>query len=287
LLLLFGGAWRDLAPGCGNRHIGRMEKSSRRTHRSRRRVAAATSIQGKIESGDMSANLDFAWRMKGKLPEMVTTGDLEILNSGLQFLFADLRHANRFFRIGEGNGRGGAATALGALWRFITLFEQPLSEMLHMPILDLQQALVALEHNNVSPMLKPPKPKRPGRAKSSPARDALKGHVAGTVQCLLQSGITPVAAAHRRVAKVLDELGVRAERGRGNISATTVRHWCDEVDIDVGRGTTAAINYDSMFTDEKITRFSALPSNEARQGHALTSLAAFVRVTFPRATKPS
>jgi hypothetical protein len=104
-----------------------MEKSAKphRANRSRRRIAAATGIQGKIESGDLPANLDATWRMQGALPETVAAGNLEVLNSGLRSLFADLRRARCYFQNGEGNGRGGAVTALEALWRFITLFEAP------------------------------------------------------------------------------------------------------------------------------------------------------------------
>jgi hypothetical protein len=260
-----------------------MEKSAKqrpdRAHQSRRRIAAATGIQSKIESGDLPANLDAAWRMQGALPETVDAGNLEILNSGLHSLFTDLRQARFYFQNGEGNGRGGAVTALGALWRFITLFEAPRAEMLHMPILDLQQALAALEYNNVSPMLKPVR--RPGRPKSSDTREALKGCVAGIVQLLLQAGMTP-PDAHLLVAKALGKLAVRPERGAGNITDTTVRHWCDEVAADVGRRGTAAMVYDTMFTAKEIERLSAEPSNEARHNFALVSLCAFVEQIFPK-----
>ena len=175
------------------------------------------------------AKLEFLRRMAGTLPETIVARDLEILNSGLHLLFADLRRAHRYFRDGEGNGRGGASTALGAVYRFIMLFEKPLAEGLQLPILDLQQALAALEENNVLPVFKPVRHR--GRAKSSDVREALKGYVAGTVQRLLQTGINS-DAAHRRVAEELERRGVRPERGAGDVTATTVRHWCDEVDTD-------------------------------------------------------
>jgi hypothetical protein len=230
--------------------------------------------------------------MAGTLPETIVAGDLEILNSGLHLLFADLRRAYQYFQDGEGNGRGGASTALGALCRFIMLFEKPLAEGLQLPILDLQQALAALEDNNVSPMLEPLRHR--GRAKSSDAREALKGHVAGTVQRLLQAGINS-DDAHRRVAEELEKRGVRAERGAGNVTATTVRHWCDEVDTDVERRGTAAVVYDSMFTVSERENFSFLvwlDRNQKGVEHlpapvfALKSLAAFVAAIFPNHAEP-
>jgi hypothetical protein len=279
-----GGTCHALAADCARRHISSMEKPTkhrpRGTNRSRRRIAAAEGAHhGRTRSGELPANLEFAKGMAGTLPETVTADDLEILNAGLNRLFADLRRAHQFFQDGEGNGRGGAATALAALQRFITLFRAPLAEGLQVPILDLLQALVALENNNVLPVLKPVR--RRGRAKSSDAYEALKGCVAETGQRLLQSGVTP-ADAHRRVAKELGTLGVRPERGAGDVTGTTVRHWCDGVAEDVGRGGTAAMIYDLIFTAEEIERFSRLPSNQARQDFALASLAAFVRKILPR-----
>jgi hypothetical protein len=259
-----------------------MEKSAkqrpRRQHLSRRRVSAATGIKSKAEAGDLPANLDTAWRMQGVLPETVSASDLEILNSGLHLLFTDLRSAHSYFQRGEGNQRAGALTALGALLRFITLFEVPRAEMLHMSILDLQQALAALENNNVSPMFKPVR--RPGRPKSSDAREAMKGCVAGTVQLLLQAGMTP-PDAQQRVAEELRKLDIRPDWGAGDVTDTTVRHWCDNVAADVGRRGTAVTVYETMLTAKEIERFSALPSNEARQSFALVSLGDFIRQILP------
>ena len=267
-----------------------MKKSAKQfPRRSRRRVAATTSTGRKFEAGELPVNLQFTSRTVGTLPEAITASDLELLNSGLRWLFVDLRRAHQYFQNGEGNGRGGAVTALGALWRFGTFFAAPLAEGLHTPICDLQTALEALEQNNVLPMLKPAA--RPGRAKASRGREALKGHAAGTVQRLLQAGIKPVDA-HRRVAKELTRLGVRPERGAGVVTATTVRHWCDEVANDVNRQGPAAMIYDPMFTKSECERFSFLvwldqhPEKgvDHRPAHlfALDSLAAFVRENFPK-----
>jgi hypothetical protein len=251
-----------------------MEKSSQhsapRSRRSRRRIAAATGAAGNVHP-EQSAELAFAWRMKGTLPEAISSKDLEILNAGLRFFFADLRAARTEF--GD-NQRDGVIKALGALLRFIALFEMPLAELLHVPVLVLHEALLGLDDNIVRPLLKPVK--KDGRSRSGMAREALKGHAAGTVQRLFQAGMS-TSDAHRLVAKELTKLGVKPERGSGVLTATTVRHWCDEVAGDVSRVEGAAHIYDRVFTEDEVKRFKALPSDQARKALALASLAAFVR----------
>jgi hypothetical protein len=255
--------------------VRKSEKQGNRN--SSRDVASVKDAPEKTKFRERLPDFEFAFRMKGTLPETVTAGDLEILNSALRILFADLRRAQQRFQEGEANGRAGATDALGAVWRFIILFEGPFSETLHTPILSLQDALRTLDRNNVLPLLKPVA--RRGRAKSSDTREALKGHVAGTVQRLLSTGLKP-DAAHRRVAKELGKLGVRPERGSGDITATTVRHWCDDVAADVGRRGPAAFVYDGMLTDCERQKFSRLPKDRARS-FAVASLRAFVEEHFP------
>jgi hypothetical protein len=174
----------------------------------------------------MKTSHEFLVQHAGSLPEAVAESDLDRLNSGLRFLFADLRSAQRLYRQKEDNGRAGASAALGAMWRFVVLFKDPLAEMLHVPILNLDASLQALDNNLVEPILKPVP--RLGRAPSSDARAALKGCVAGTVERLLRTGFSR-QDAHVAVAKRLRALGVRPERGSGEITDDTVRHWSKEV----------------------------------------------------------
>jgi hypothetical protein len=219
--------------------------------------------------------VEFIDQNKGTLPEALTTRDLETLNAALRFFFADLRRAWELFQSSEDHGRAGAIRALGAAWRLIALFKQPLAENLDVPILRLQDALMALDDNNVSSMVR-----RTGRAGSIGARVALKGYVAGTVMRLLEAGVLR-REVHRQVAKILLQLGLRPERGSGQITPDTVRHWCDEVAADVSRKGNAAIVCDGMFTPEERDKFARLPSDEVRRQFALTSLAAFVAAVFP------
>ena len=141
-------------------------------------------------------------------------------------------------------GRQGAIKALAAAWRLVALFKQPFSENLFLPILHLQDALRKLDEGTVAPMLKPAR--RRGRTTSTDARAALRGHAAGTVTRLKEAGIS-WEDARSLVAEALVKLGVRPERGTGQITARTVRTWCEEVAADVGRRGAGAIVYDAMF----------------------------------------
>jgi hypothetical protein len=242
-----------------------------------RRVAAAKGIPSKAQSGDAPPHLAFLLRLQGTLPEMISETNLETLNAGLVYLFARLRQARQQYDAGADGGRVAAFTALGATWQFIALFNSALAENLHVPLLKLQDALAALDQNNVLPILKPIS--RPGRAASSNAYIALKGHAAGTVMRLRKLPLDP-KRARALVAKELTKLGVRPERGRDAITANTVRHWCDDVASDVSRLGIAAIIYDNMFTDEENKRFHALSSAEAKNV-ALGSLRLYVQEIFP------
>jgi hypothetical protein len=212
---------------------------------------------------------------KGTLPEVITSNNLELLNTGLQFLFADLRTACEEY---ASNQRDGVLIALGALMRFIWLFEAALAERLELPVGTLRGALFGLDDNIVEPLLQPVA--RVGRSGSSMARQALKGHVAAAVQRLFQAGFS-TPDAHTLVAEELKKRGLRPERGSSDVTPTTVRHWCDEVEEDVGRRGAAAVAYDMTFTDDEVERFKALPTDQARRDQALSRLAAFVGELFP------
>ena len=252
-------------------------------HRTREASASGpTSGQSIASTGE--AAVEFLDQMKGTLPELITTPDLETLNTGLRFFFSELRLSSALFQQSGSGGRAGAVKALGATWRLVALFAQPLSELLHLPMLHLQDALQSLDEGTVSPMLTPVP--HSGRTSSTGGRAALRGHVAGTVTRLIEANV-PRGQAHAQVAKALVRLGVRPERGSGQITATTVRHWCAEVATDVSRRGAAAIVYDGMFTDEERRRFSGLPSDQERRALTLNSLAGFVRAHFPSILSPT
>jgi hypothetical protein len=220
-------------------------------------------------------HVEFFTRFKGTLPEVITQSDLEILNSALSFLFARLREARRRSYQTEG-GRPAAFAALGVYWMFIALFQKPLAGSLQLPIIHLMDALVGLDNNLVLPIVKPIR--RRGRSRSSHAYAALKGHAAGTVRHLKEAGFS-VKEAHRAVAKRLNKLGVRPERGSGPITEHTVRNWCDDVSSDVGRHGTAA-----RMHDFERQRFDAEPK-ETVSDLALSSLTKWVLLHLPALKK--
>jgi hypothetical protein len=225
-----------------------------------------------------SAFLDFLYRSQGSLPEVIGESDLETLNAALAFLFAHLREAQRQFRTGDDYGRSSAHTALGGIWQFVALFDRPLAENLQVPILHLSDALVSLDNNHVEPVVKPTA--RTGRARSSHKHLAIQGAAAGTVSRLTKVGLSP-AEARKAVAKQLTLSGVRTERGSGNITAHTVRNWCEKMASDVGRRGTAAMMHDSMFVVAQDGK-EFPPSMHARaRCDALAWLDGLVRVHTP------
>jgi hypothetical protein len=247
-----------------------------------RRIASDVKIDGAM-SPTSTPSSDFPMQMRGTLSESLSAAELPKLNRALRLLFGDLRHASQLFRECGDGGREGAVVALGAVWRFVVLFDRPFSESLHVPLLRLQDALMALENNQVDPVVRAVR--RRGRSASSVRQVALRANAAGAVRRLCEAGVER-ANAYRQVAKLLNELGVKAERGSKDLSATTIRHWCNKVAEDVSRSGDAARVYDSMFSPDEIDRFARLSNNQA-QKHALDSLAGFVETIFPELARPS
>jgi hypothetical protein len=232
---------------------------------------------GKTPTDKTPPHVEFVEQHKGTLPETITRRDIKILNAGLGHLFARLREARRQYDTEKDGGRAAAFTALAAAWQFIVLFRSPRSQFLQVPFLKLQDALAALEKNNVLPILKPVA--RRGRAPSSQAHVTLIGFAAGTVKRLLRAGMDREHAL-AVVAKTLAKQGVRSQRGAGAISATTVSGWYGEVESDADQSGTAARAFDSMFSPEENMRYGELPPADARQ-LALGSLVHYVKQLFP------
>ncbi len=161
-------------------------------------MSSAESAANAAHRARTRASIQFLDQAKGTLPEAISERDLETLNAGLRFFFTDLRAAFELFQGREGHDRASAIKALGAVWRFIALFAQPLAENLQVPILLLQDALVALNGNHVAPMLRPVSHR--GRAKAADDWAALKGRVAGAVMYLMHADV-PQHQACSQVAR--------------------------------------------------------------------------------------
>ena len=159
----------------------------------------------------------FSQSVQGSLPEAITEGDLATLNSGLGFLFAWLREARQQHdkdQMADGSRQSLRSVPCG---NSLTLFNSPLAEGLHVPILKLMEALAALDQNNVLPVLRPVA--RAGRAPSSHAYASLQGHAAGAVNASSDAGSrspSKLCACRKRV----DQAGCRPDRGRVASRAT-------------------------------------------------------------------
>jgi hypothetical protein len=244
---------------------------------SRRVSSRSSKSKADDTNNQLSPHVEFFTRFKGTFPEVITQSDLGRLNWALSFLFAGLREASRQFYQETDDGRSAAFTALGGCWQFIALFDRPLAESLHVPIVHLMDALVGLENNLVLQIVKPT-PRR-GRSPSSHKHATLRGHVAGTVNRLQEAGLS-ANDAFQKVAKHLNKLGLRPQRGSGPITTHTVRNWCNEVSSDFGRHGTAARMHDSMLVEFERQRFASLPKEMAAD-FALNSLISWVRTNFP------
>jgi hypothetical protein len=215
----------------------------------------------------------------GSLPETIGVNDLDDLNQTLETLLEGLRVA-RGLPAGDSNGRLSAVVALRAVYTFLMSFRPGLAEGLHIPLLNLHGALLALNENNIEVILKPIK--RTGRAVSSPQRINLIGIAIGSARRLEWTDMSP-AAANREIAAKMIALGVTTARGRGRITARTVRGWRERAEAtepllralprlpgelispeDLG-WINAARNAEGMLTEKWSARIRALTPNTARR----------------------
>jgi hypothetical protein len=235
------------------------------------------------------------------LPEKIAPGDLEALNEGLSVLFGELRVA-RNLPPGETNGRQNAVVALGAAWRFLMRFEPVLTESLQVPLMSLDSALLALNENNVEPILKPTR--RTGRAISSPRHYTLIGIAVGAAGRLEWTGLSPLDA-NKAVATKLNALGVKPTRGSGGITAGTLQRWRNKINEvqpllrlppqvfqselsakDLG-WINAAVNVHRMMTEKSRAQVTALAAADARRFVLLALENAISQMTLAYPLKPT
>jgi len=213
------------------------------------------------------------------LPEKIGPADLDALNQALAGFFEELRFA-RGLPQGETHGRLGASVALRAVWSFLMRFDAAVVETLHVPLMSLHSALLALNENNIEPILKPTK--RSGRATSSPKRYALIGIAVGSAQRLEWTGLSPMDA-NKAVAAKLNALDVKPARGKGGVSADTLRQWREHISqtqpllrslpevlqsglsAEDSAWINAAANADSMMTENWHAKIAALAPADGRR----------------------
>jgi len=192
----------------------------------------------------------------GSLPEVLGPADLQKLNEGLRYLFKELREAQAAFA--SGNQLDGAYLALVAVYAFLGLFRTTSFQGLAMPLAALESALSALDEGITEPLLKPARRAGSGRPRATQLRREFIGAVAFTVRRLCDFGY-PLAKAHTEVAADLRRVGVTTDRGSDQITARTVRGWCDEVSDDVGRHSPAAQRYEALMAAPGNSAFGRMP----------------------------
>jgi hypothetical protein len=163
------------------------------------------------------------------LPESVSVGEVARLNIAFRHLWAELREAQSEFA--DGNRLTGAYLSLVAVIAFLSLFGPVRREGLSVPLAALEDALWALDEGVVQPILKPARRARTGRARSSVLYQEAKGTTVYVVHRLRSLGLGQ-KEAQKIVGAELRRMGVKPDRGSGEITARTIRGWCDEVAAD-------------------------------------------------------
>jgi hypothetical protein len=184
----------------------------------------------------------------GSLPERIKPRDLGRLNEGLAYLFQELRKATELHQSNTNAGREGAIHSVETTIKFLSLFAPVISLRLHAPLGVLCDALMSLDDGKALPLLKPAK--KLGRMRASALRGSLIGGAVFTVKRLTETGMK-APAAHQAVASALKRVGIKPARGRAekSITARTIRGWCEEVSVDVGRHGEAAQTYDLLIKE--------------------------------------
>jgi hypothetical protein len=170
--------------------------------------------------------------------------DLAAIKGAFNALYKGLIEAKQLFDSGRNEGREGAIHAVESVLKFLEGLTPIRSYRLHAPLVELFNALMNLDDGEVRPILK--KARRTGRGRASAVRESIKGAVAFTVHALHATGLqTP--AAHKLVASAVQKQGVMPERGRKQeVTARTIRGWCEDVAADVSRRGEAAQTFDLL-----------------------------------------
>jgi hypothetical protein len=153
------------------------------------------------------------------------------LNEAFKSLYTGLREAKTLFGTGDDAGREGAIHALETVVKFLGRFQPVVDEGLHAPLAVLLDGLLSLSDGAVAPLLK--HIPHTGQSRASALRECTIGAAAFVVDRLCAAGY-PDREAQEFVASTLRAEGVRAARGRfPEVTADTVRTWCDDVAADM------------------------------------------------------
>jgi hypothetical protein len=201
------------------------------------------------------------WRAVGSLAAPLGPAELVTLNMGLRYLFEELGTAHDVYASGQ--HLDGAYGSLCAIVAFLSMFRPVGVEGLFVPLAALESALWALDEGVVEPILKPPRPPKSGRARSSVLHQELKGVAVYVAHRLCDLGLSQ-PEAFKAVSDDLKRIGVKPDRGSGEIEPRTVRGWCEEVAEDVGHHGTAALRYHALRSHPANMTLDKIPQEAAR-----------------------
>ena len=194
----------------------------------------------------------------------------------------ELREAQSEFA--KGNHLDGAYRALLAVSAFLSLFGPVKQEGLSTPLAALESALWALDEGVVEPILKPTRRARSGRARSSVLYQELKGAAVYVVHRLHRLGLEQ-KKARAIVAAELRSIGVKPDRGSGEITARTIRWWCEEVAADVGRQGVAARRSHALLSHPGNKALENMP-REAAKSYLRSRLRFFITTIGGKPANP-
>jgi hypothetical protein len=216
------------------------------------------------------------------LPESIAVGDVPTLNIAFRHLWAELREAQSHFA--SGNHLTGAYLSVVAVSAFLSLFSPVRQEGLSMPLAALEGALWALDEGVVQPILKPARRARTGRARSSDLYQKLKGTAIYVVHRLHGLGLEQ-KEVWKMVGAELRQIGLKPDRGSGDITARTIRGWCEKVAADVGSQEAAAQHYYVLLSHPANKALEKMP-REVAKSWLLSRLRFFVTTIGAKPPNP-
>jgi hypothetical protein len=172
-----------------------------------------------------------------KTPKKSVRGSGRIPPELLNSFYESMTDANLQFRNGKDGGRAGVIKALDMAIAFLCLFEPLQEDGLLDPLVNLDNALRALDHNNVQPLLVPRR--RHSRSPASEFRIIIQSLSIYVSDSLIALGV-PQREACKRVAKVLEKKGIKSNGSSGSVSERTIRGWRERASKELTKDTSLA-----------------------------------------------
>lgn len=158
-------------------------------------------------------------------------------------------------------GRDAAIEALSAIMEFLSTISGPAELQHQRPINALLSALMSLNDGKVLPLLD--SVCWPGQSRNSVAQEGAKATAVFVVKRLCEIGMD-VNEAYEKVALVCRQTGVRpARKGatdqKGEMTARTVRGWCEVISADAGYHSRAGLHFSLLSEGEPLLRGGTTP----------------------------